>query len=74
MMDINTINEKIEKLETNLNIQKGRRDIVEKNLNSKLDKINTLKNDYSVLSQVEILLNMASEYGREQAKHKLRVW
>ncbi|EGY78634.1 hypothetical protein [Peptoniphilus indolicus] len=68
MMDINTINEKIEKLETNLNIQKGRRDIVEKNLNSKLDKINTLKNDYSVLSQVEILLNMASEYGREQAK------
>lgn len=67
-MDINTLNKKIEDLEAKLNVQKGRRDIVQKNLDSQLGKIENLKKDETILSQVEILLNMASEYGREQAK------
>ncbi|MBL7575089.1 hypothetical protein SAMN00017477_0590 [Peptoniphilus asaccharolyticus DSM 20463] len=67
-MDINTLNKKIEDLEAKLNVQKGRRDIVQKNLDSQLEKIENLKKDETILSQVEILLNMASEYGREQAK------
>ncbi|WP_455258032.1 ATPase [Peptoniphilus asaccharolyticus] len=67
-MDINTLNKKIEDLEAKLNVQKGRRDIVQKNLDSQLEKIENLKKDETILSQVEILLNKASEYGREQAK------
>lgn len=67
-MDILQLDNIIESFEKEINIQVGRRDILKRNLQEKNCQIQSLKEEDEILSQVEILLNMASEYGREQAK------
>lgn len=70
-MDKLSLDKKIEELDKSLNIKIGQRNILQKNLSDINKKIIDLRNEEEILSQVEILLNMASEYGREQAKKQI---
>lgn len=70
-MNITELDSIIEKTEKNINIQIGRKEIIQKNYDKILSDIDALKKEYDILNQVEILLNLSSEYGREQAKKQI---
>lgn len=72
-MDINDLNNYIVSLESEINIDKGKRDLLESNLKKTNDELRKIEEYEDILSKVQILFQETSSYGREQAKRQIEM-
>ncbi len=72
-MDINDLNDYIVSLESEINIDKGKRDLLESNLKKTSDELRKIEEYEDILSKVQILFQETSSYGREQAKRQIEM-
>lgn len=72
-MDINDLNDYIVSLESEINIDKGKRDLLESNLKKTNDELRKIEEYEDILSKVQILFQETSSYGREQAKRQIEM-
>lgn len=72
-MDINDLNDYIVSLESEINIDKGKRDLLESNLKKTNDELREIEEYEDILSKVQILFQETSSYGREQAKRQIEM-
>ena len=72
-MDINYLNDYIVSLESEINIDKGKRDLLESNLKNTSDELRKIEEYEDILSKVQILFQETSSYGREQAKRQIEM-
>lgn len=72
-MDINDLNNYIVSLESEINIDKGKRDLLESNLKKTSDELRKIEEYEDILSKVQILFQETSSYGREQAKRQIEM-
>lgn len=72
-MDINALNDYIVSLESEINIDKGKRDLLESNLKNTNDELRKIEEYEDILSKVQILFQETSSYGREQAKRQIEM-
>lgn len=72
-MDINALNDYIVSLESEINIDKGKRDLLESNLKKTSDELRKIEEYEDILSKVQILFQETSSYGREQAKRQIEM-
>lgn len=72
-MDINALNDYIISLESEINIDKGKRDLLESNLKNTSDELRKIEEYEDILSKVQILFQETSSYGREQAKRQIEM-
>lgn len=72
-MDINALNDYIVSLESEINIDKGKRDLLESNLKNTSDELRKIEEYEDILSKVQILFQETSSYGREQAKRQIEM-
>lgn len=70
-MDINLLNEEILKLQRKIDIDKGKREVISKNLDEVNSKLKSLTEYEDILSKVIILFQKTSSYGRLQAKKQI---
>ncbi|WBW50694.1 ATPase [Peptoniphilus equinus] len=67
-MTLNELDAKIAQLERAIHIKIGQQEVLQRNLQDAESKVETLHEENELLSQVEVLLSLSSDYGREQAK------
>ena len=72
-MDINALNDYIISLESEINIDKGKKDLLESNLKNTSDELRKIEEYEDILSKVQILFQETSSYGREQAKRQIEM-
>lgn len=72
-MDINDLNDYIVSLESEINIDKGKRDLLESNFKKTNDELRKIEEYEDILSKVQILFQETSSYGREQAKRQIEM-
>lgn len=72
-MDINGLNDYIVSLESEINIDKGKKNLLESNLKNTCDELRKIEEYEDILSKVQILFQETSSYGREQAKRQIEM-
>ncbi|EFI42290.1 ATPase [Peptoniphilus sp. oral taxon 386] len=70
-MDLNILESKINHIEKNLNIDKGKLEILNNNLSDTNSEIKSLIEYDDILSKVIILFQKTSSYGRNQARKQI---
>lgn len=70
-MNYSELSNNIEMLKSKINYEKGKKEVVEKNLEGIQNNIKELKAEEDILSKVVILFQKTSEYGRIQAKNQV---
>ncbi|WP_036728756.1 AAA family ATPase [Peptoniphilus mikwangii] len=70
-MDLNILESKINRIEKNLNIDKGKLEILNNNLSDINSEIKSLIEYDDILSKVIILFQKTSSYGRNQARKQI---
>ncbi|MDO5041252.1 MAG: ATPase [Peptoniphilus sp.] len=70
-MNIDLLNKGIEDLEKKINIEKGRKSVIEEELKKTNSEIESLEKYNDILSKVIVLFQKTSAYSREQAKRQI---
>lgn len=70
-MDIKDLDNYINKLDRDINIEKGKREVISNNLKNISKEIDELTEKEELLSKVMILFQKTAEYGRIQAKTQI---
>lgn len=70
-MNVKDLDIYINQLDKDINIEKGKKEVISKNLKKVSKEINNLVEEEELLSKVMILFQKTSEYGRLQAKTQI---
>ncbi len=70
-MDIDLLNKTINNIENEINVEKGKRSVIEEQLKEAYSEIEKLEKYNDILSKVIVLFQKTSAYGREQAKRQI---